>query len=64
MVELEEEYATYRRTLAHGWEDVIKANQGFSSTLLKVIENHDRNISSKTFPRSILPPKPDFLKVG
>ncbi|KAH7930861.1 hypothetical protein BV22DRAFT_1115973 [Leucogyrophana mollusca] len=63
MIALEEEYAKFRRNATHHWENLIKSNEGTSAALIQALQEHDRSISSKAFPGSILPTNPAFMKM-
>jgi len=56
-VALEEDYSGYRTTMIRHWEDLIKSSEGLQGDLKKAVQEHDRNVSSKTFPKSLLGPR-------
>ncbi|KIJ69472.1 hypothetical protein HYDPIDRAFT_80940, partial [Hydnomerulius pinastri MD-312] len=61
LVTLEEEYHNYRKTITRRWEDLINCNESISVHFQSALKEHDRNISAKTFPKSLLPQKPLFV---
>ncbi|KAG2364490.1 hypothetical protein BDR07DRAFT_1279543, partial [Suillus spraguei] len=61
-IALEESYSRHRATMAHHWEDVIKSSEQLQDDLKMALQKHDRNVSSKTFPKTLLPPNSRFSK--
>lgn len=57
LIELEAEYATFGRNLAHSLEDLTAANRSFQEEIQKGIEKHDRGSIVKRMPASLLPTK-------
>lgn len=52
LVDLEEEYATSRRKIVAGFEDIHKITQDIDNHLQNIIRDHDRQSLSKQFPNS------------
>ena len=61
LVDLEEEYAAYRRKVVDGFEDLQKINQEISQHLRQIIQDHDRHTLSKKFPITLSSPLPSIL---
>ncbi|KAF7796768.1 hypothetical protein EIP86_007951 [Pleurotus ostreatoroseus] len=53
LIDLEADYATFGRKLIHGFEDLIKTQEGLNTTIRKNLETHDRGTLSKKMPTSI-----------
>ncbi|KAI6006002.1 hypothetical protein EDD15DRAFT_2155043, partial [Pisolithus albus] len=60
LVQLEEEYYEYHSSMTYRWQELIQCNENILSHLKNVVRDHDRNISAKTCPASILPREPLF----
>ncbi|KAG2146913.1 uncharacterized protein EDB93DRAFT_1085673, partial [Suillus bovinus] len=59
---LEDSYSKHRATMTRHWEGLIKSSERLQDDLKKVLQTHDRNVSSKTFPKSLFPPNSRFLR--
>ena len=53
LIELEAEYATFCRSLAHRLDDAVKADGDTCDRVRKIMETHDRNTLSKKLPSSV-----------
>lgn len=60
LVQLEEEYYEYHSSMTYRWQELIQCNENLLSYLKNVVRDHDRSISAKTCPASILPREPLF----
>lgn len=60
LVQLEEEYYEYYDSMTRRWEELIHCNESLLSHFKNAVKDHDRSISAKTYPTSILPRKPLF----
>ncbi|KAI6028343.1 hypothetical protein F5J12DRAFT_804704 [Pisolithus orientalis] len=60
LVQLEEEYYEYYDSMTRRWEELIHCNESVLSHFKNAVKDHDRSISAKTYPTSILPRKPLF----
>ncbi|KAI6111481.1 hypothetical protein EV401DRAFT_1990103 [Pisolithus croceorrhizus] len=60
LVQLEEEYYEYHNSMTYRWQELIQCNDNILSHVKNVVRDHDRGISAKTCPASILPRKPLF----
>lgn len=63
LVDLEQEYADYRRKNIQGWEDVQKVNQEICSFIDQTIVDHDRTLLSKKLPKSLFSGSPPIKLV-
>lgn len=53
-VDIHHEYASYRRGIVEGLEDILNINEEITKQLTQTMENHDRRSLSKKFPKSLL----------
>ncbi|KAG1895173.1 uncharacterized protein F5891DRAFT_960617, partial [Suillus fuscotomentosus] len=61
-IPLVDSYSKHSATMARRWEDLIKSSEQLQDDLRKALQEHDRNVSSKTFPKSLFPPTSRFLR--
>ncbi|KAG1756292.1 uncharacterized protein EDB91DRAFT_1192061 [Suillus paluster] len=61
-IDLEEGYSKHRVAMTRHWEGLIKSSERTQDDLKKALQKHDRNVSSKIFPKSLLPPNSRFSK--
>ncbi|KAF9466380.1 hypothetical protein BDZ94DRAFT_1319635 [Collybia nuda] len=62
LVDLEAEYATHRRRIVNGFEDLAKISQDISGGLTITIQEHNRNSLSRKFSSTLFPSSlPDVL---
>ncbi|KAI6015673.1 hypothetical protein EDC04DRAFT_2577992, partial [Pisolithus marmoratus] len=62
LVRLEEEYYEYHSSMTRCWEELIQCNADILSHFKDAIRDHDRSISAKTCPTSILPQEATLLR--
>ncbi|KAL4074490.1 hypothetical protein V8B97DRAFT_1699051 [Scleroderma yunnanense] len=60
LVQVEEEYHKYHKTMSCCWEDLIICNDKVLANCKNFLREHDRNLSVKTLPTFILPQRPLF----
>lgn len=53
LVDLEEEYASHRRRIIDGFEELARASQDISHSLTETIQEHNRNSLSRKFSNTL-----------
>jgi len=61
LIDLEEEYASYRRNVIDGFDDLSKTTQEITYYLTKMIQENNRNSLSRKFSNTLFASPPPAI---